>query len=250
MKNTVFRLLVFGSLLICLWVASPKSKSSQKTDQYLPVVITDEFQRKDGIVPANLRCGPAHLTAPNVVSQFQCALKNNTTTPITAANAIFTVTLDQSGTESRDEVSSVVDACLHDDFNEIGTRIGPGRETTVGLPGPVSYDDGTVKRIEIRIDYVEFEDGTEIGPDQMGSRIIKAMRSGAAKYREWLLSQYIKNGQSFSAIAPLIQNNDSLPAGLQFKDPNEQQGAISYRSRLRNLSQTRGTGEIEKHWKG
>ena len=220
MKKVVFRILILGSLLMCLWVASRNTESSQKGDQYLSVVITDQLPPADGIVPVYLRCGPAHLAAPNVLDDFKCALKNNTTTTITAANAIFTVILDQNGTESRDEVSSVVDARLNDDFNEIGTRITSGRETTVGIPGTLSYDDSIVKGVEIRIDYVEFEDGTEKGADRAGSHIIKAMRSGAVKYREWLRAQYVSNGKSFSAIVPLLKNNDSPPAGLHFNNSN------------------------------
>ena len=166
---------------------------------------------------------------------------------ITAANAIYSIVLEQNGSLSRNTVSSTVDALIHPDFSATSKLIGPGNESALGPPGPISYSGGAiVQSVEISIDFVEFENGATLGPDKEGSRIINAMRGGAAKYREWLKLRYIMGGRSAAAISSAVEIDQSLSSELQFADPNEEQGAIAYRSRLRKLVKTRGAGEAKK----
>ena len=100
--------------------------------------------------------------------------------------------------------------------------------------------------MEISIDFVEFENGTTLGPDKQGSSIIKAMRAGAGKYREWIKRQYKLAGGSVAAISPEVESDQSLPAELRFADPNEEQGARGYRIRLRRVLQNNGASDVKK----
>jgi hypothetical protein len=240
------KLLVLGGLSLCLWAVSARTKSQQE-DQFIPVVITDQLPAKDGVIPVYLYCGQARLSSPNRLEEFQCTLRNNTNQSITAANAIYSIVLDQNGSSIKDTVNSTVEALVHPDFRGTSKLIGPGEESAVGPPGPISYaNGGVVKGVEISIDYVEFENGTSLGSDKEGSRIIRAMRAGAEKYRKWFQLRYNLQGRSVASVASDLETDQSLPGDLQLADPNEEQGAIAYRRRLQKLLQTRGAGEIKK----
>lgn len=244
----LYKFFVLAGLSLCLWAVSTRTtRSTQQVDQFIPVVITEQLEARNGVIPVDIRCGQARLTAPNRLEEFQCTLKNNTNLNITAANAIYSVVLEQNGVLTKDTVSSTVEAAIHPDFRGTNRLIGPGDESALGPPGPISYTSGIiVKSVEIGIDYVEFENGTTLGSDNQGSHIIKAMRSGAAKYREWLKLRYKLGGRSVAAISSEVEGDQSLPSELRFADPNEEQGAIGYRSRLRKLFQTRGADDVKK----
>jgi len=243
----LYKFLVLAGLSLCLWAVSARPKSPQQVDQFIPVVITEQLEAKNGVIPVDIRCGQARLTAPNRLEEFQCALKNNTSLNITAANAIYSVVLEQNGVLTKDTTSRTVQAAIHPDFRGTNNLIGPGNESSLGPPGPITYTSGIiVKSVEIAMDFVEFENGTTLGRDNQGSHIIKAMRVGAAKYREWLKLRYMRGGRSVASISSEVEGDQSLPSELRFADPNEEQGAIGYRSLLRNLFQTRGAGDVKK----
>jgi hypothetical protein len=246
-NKLLYRILLLSGLLLCLWAVSTGRKNPQQTDTFIPVVVTEQLPAKDGIIPVDIRCGQARLTAPNRLEEFQCALKNNTSLNITAANAIYSVVIEQNGVVTKDTVSSTVQAAIHPDFRGTNKLIGPGDESSLGPPGPITYTSGIiVKSVEISMDFVEFENGTTLGRDNQGSRIIKAMRVGAARYREWLKLRYTRGDRSVASISSEVEGDQSLPSELQFADPNEQQGAVGYRSLLRNLFRTRGAGDVKR----
>jgi hypothetical protein len=244
----LYKFFVLAGLSLCLWAVSARTtKNTQTVDQFIPVVITEQLDPKNGVIPVDIRCGQARLTAPNRLEEFQCTLKNNTNVNIIAANAIYSVVLEQNGVLTKDTTSRTVQAAIHPDFRGTNRLIGPGDESSLGPPGPITYTSGiSVKSVEIAMDYVEFEDGTTLGSDNQGSHIIKAMRVGAAKYREWLKLRYMRGGRSVASISSEVEGDQSLPSELRFADPNEEQGAIGYRSLLRNLFRTRGAGDVKK----
>lgn len=243
----IYRLLVLVGLSLCLWAVSARTKSQQQVDQFIPVVITEQLEAKNGVVPVDIRCGQARLTAPNRLEEFQCSFKNNTNLNITAANAIYSIVLDQNGSVSRDTYSRTAETLVHPDFSATSKRIGPGDESDLGPPGPISYTSGViVKGVEISIDFVEFENGTTLGPDKQGSSIIKAMRAGAGKYREWIKRQYKLAGSSVAAISSDIESDQSLPGDLRFADPNEELGARGYQIRLRKLLHNGRASDVKK----
>ena len=92
MKNIItykllYKFFALAGLSLCLWAVSAGTKGQQQ-DQFIPVVITEQLEAKNGVIPVYVYCGQARLTAPNRLEEFQCTLKNNTNQNIMAANAI------------------------------------------------------------------------------------------------------------------------------------------------------------------
>ena len=231
---------------MCLW-AEPTHAITQAQDQFIPVVITDQLPARDGVIPVYLFCGQARLSKPNQLDEFHCAFKNHTNQNITAANIIYSIVIDRNGSTIKDSMNSTVTALVHPDFRATSKLIGPGEDCAVGPPGPISYTSGAViKGVEISIDYVEFEDGMSLGPDKEGSRIIKAMRTGARKYRTWLKLRYKDPGESVAAMASDLEREKPLPAELEFADASKQLGANEYRRRLQKIFQTKGASETRR----
>src|ERR1700687_928973 len=125
----LYKLFVLAALSFCLWAVSARTESPQQTDQFLPVVITEQLEPRNGVIPVEILWGMARLGARNQLDEFQCILKNNTARNITAANVIYSAVLDQNGSLTRDAVSSTVEALVHPDFRGTSKLIGPGDET-------------------------------------------------------------------------------------------------------------------------
>jgi len=241
----VYRILILAGLFLCLSAVSAGTTNSQQKDQFIPVVVTSQLYAKNGQIPADLRCEKARLSAPNKLEEFRCVLKNNTQANITAAHTLYTIAYEQDGSLFRDSFSSVAEAFVHKDFKGMGNLIGPGNETSFGPPGPISYENAVIKEIEIGIDYIEFEDGSFLGPNKEGSRVVAAMRAGAERYKQWLKAQ-IRDSANYLETLSSALKAESLPSGLRFTDANEEQGANAYRYRLRKLNQDRGPVEVKK----
>src|SRR5437016_13056732 len=111
----VYKLFALAGLSLCLWAVSARTKSQQE-DRFIPVVITDQLPATDGVIPVYLYCGQARLSAPNRLEEFQCTLKNHTDRNITAANAIYSIVIDQNGSSTRDTVNSTMQMLIHPDF--------------------------------------------------------------------------------------------------------------------------------------
>src|SRR6266487_2498578 len=144
----LYKFFVLVGLSLCLWAVSARTtKSTQQVDQFIPVKINEQLSAKDGVIPVEIRCGQARLTAPNRLEEFQCTLKNNTNAKITAANVIYSIVLEQNGSLTKDTVSSTVEALVHTDFKGTSKLIGPNDESAVGPPGPISYENSVIKGV-------------------------------------------------------------------------------------------------------
>lgn len=239
-----YRFLLLGGLSLCLWAVSARTKEAMQ-DTFVPVGITDQLPAKDGIIPVLISCGQARLSSPNQLEEFRCTLKNYTNLSITAANTPYSVVIEKDGSTTRHTTNSIVETSIHSDFKGENKKIGPGDEISIGPPGPVSYQSGEIiKSVEIRIDFIQFENGAQLGPDQEGSRIINAMRAGAKKYKSWLKQQYNVQGRSLTALASEIAADDSLPPALT--DQNEQVGAKEYRRKFQKLIGSRGAADVKR----
>jgi hypothetical protein len=141
-----------------------------------------------------------------------------------------------------------LDARIHPDFRKSHAHqlIPQGGERVVNRGEPVQHENASAKRIEAKIDYVEFEDDTASGPNMKGSNLIASIREGAAKYKGWLKQKYLESGKSIRAITPLLQDTSSLPAQLELNDPMLLLGAEAYQKKARDLYHHRGGAEIEK----
>lgn len=141
----------------------------------------------------------------------------------------------------------VTESFVHKDVRE-GRRlrpITPGQEEILELHDETSYENATIKSVEARIDYVEFEDKTTLGKNENGARIISLMREGAAKYKDWLVRQRTGNLKPMTGIVTLLQTGD-IPAELGLNTIYQTQGAKSYRRHMLRLYESRGLAELER----
>jgi len=93
---------------------------------------------------------------------------------------------------------------------------------------------------------VEFEDGTSMGPDVEGSKLIKDFRAGAVKYKSWLVKE-----SKQKSIDTLIQ---SAPSDEELQKPEiglnnitQKEGARRYGIALQKLYKQRGPMEVQKY---
>jgi hypothetical protein len=214
----------------------------QETDVELPVK-TEQLQAEGGIAPVVLSCGTAGVTASNRLNGFSCTLVNNTGKVIVAANLSYSIVYEQDGKESRDTRFHTLVTSIHPDFYDKAKSIPPGGTSVINSVS-LTYEDSKIKEVGIYIDYVEFEDGTGLGPNQNGSRFIKDFRDGASKYKKLLAEKYQE--KSIDAAIELLQSDNPLPES-EFKSSYQEQGASFYRRRLRKINETRGRAEVQKY---
>ncbi len=244
--NRIFtKLVVLGLLSFCLWAFSGKEAVSQQGGQPLPIIVK-QLEGTNDVIPVELRCAAASLALPDRLESFSCNLKNNTNKNIIAGNVAYSVILESGGKEVTDTRFHTFDTFVHRDLYEANKSIPPGGEHVVEPPGPTFYAASVIKAIRIEIDYIEFEDKTTLGSNERGAQIIADIREGAARYRDWLAQKYAENGRSAEAIVHLLQQDLPIP-DLGVKNQYQEQGERAYRTRLRHIRETRGTGEIDKY---
>lgn len=241
-----FRLTVLALMALSLWVLTRRGAEATYEERRVPVRVARQLDPSGAPLPVELRCGEARLTAPGQLAGFDCALRNNTGKGITAANAIYSITVEQDGQVSQESFNSFVETLGEPEFKGANEPIAPGEEVTVGSSGPTTYARAAIKDVEIRIDYVEFDDRSALGPDKNGSQIIGDFRAGARRFREWLTRKYKQDGGTADAILPLLEKDRALPAELEALAPGQAMGAGSYRNRLLSIYQKRGGAEVLK----
>jgi hypothetical protein len=238
------KLLVLGFLCVCLWAFSGRAIVIQQVTQNLPIIVK-QLEATDGVIPVELKCAPASLSAPDTLQNFSCVLKNNTGKSITAANVTYSILIWSNDKESRDTTSQIIDTLVDESVYEPDRAIGSGATFDVRAGGPTSYYGSTIQRMEMEIDYVEFEDGTTLGLNQKAAEAIAQIREGAAACRAWLIKAYGQSGKSVRAIAPLLEKEHLLPESL-LKGSYQRTGAETYRRRMLNLYKARGAAEVSK----
>lgn len=241
----VFRLVILAFLSVTLWIVYARPVRTQQDGRSIPITITGQPEAVNGIVPIEIKCGPAQFGAPNTLERFNCSLKNNSAQSVSAANVVYSVILDTSAGTTTQAYNRTLDALVHPDFKLSNKLVTPGEQADVGTPGPTSYPDGIIKEVSISLDYVEFEDGTVLGPDHEGSRLIGLTRQGAVKYKEWLREQYKQSGNAVQAIVPLLESSQTLPQEVNLTG-REEAGANAYRRDLLKLDKKLGRAELEK----
>lgn len=248
--KTLFRLCILSILTACLWLFSSKAyQNGTQFDEQITVTV-HQLQLENGARPVELKCESAHLNAPNSLQGFSCTLKNNTAKDITAANLTYSISLNTGGVAGKDTHSLTIETLVHPDFKELNHPLTPGEEQTIASIGKASYENSIINGVEVGIDYVEFKDGTAIGPNFIGSKIIADMREGARKYKIWITQKYIHQGKSKSVIASLLQADQPLAnpsEELIFKNSDEENGARAYRTRLRKIHKSQGEDAVDKY---
>lgn len=254
----LLRLCILFTFVTCLWLFSNKAISSKiikaqdgaKFEKQLSIT-TAQLQPDNGVIPIELKCEAAELSAPNTLEKLICSIKNNTSKYVTAGALYTSITVEQK--EKVFSVSSydTFDTFLHPDFREDhpNNLIPPGGDYRIDEL-PSSFEDSIVIReIAVRVDYVEFADNTILGPNRGGARIIAESREGAAKYKKWLARKYVESKESMKEIVPLLDRDQPLPEELEIKTSNQEHGAIMYRNFARRTYETKGAAGLSKHLK-
>lgn len=252
--KTHLRLYILCALIAFLWLFSGNANStiskSQDTQQFEKSlrVVTDQLQPDNGVIPVELRCEEAELSAPNALEKLSCVIKNNTNKYIAAATINISFHTEKEGKQSLDSSYLTIETFGHPDFREEhrDNLIPPSGERPF-QDLPTSYDNALIKGVTVRIDYIEFADSnTRLGPNRAGSRIIANIREGAEKYKNWLVKKYNESGKSIDSITPLLEVNQPLPAELGIQNGDQQQGVIFYRNYARKTFKTKGAKGLSK----
>jgi hypothetical protein len=210
----------------------------------VPITV-EQFVVDGNIIPVELRCEKAELSAPNRLETFTCRLRNNTRKNIVAANVTYSVVLEENGVKSVDTRSHTLDTSIHPDFYEPSKSIAPQGERIITPPGPSTYEGSVVTGVEVKVDYVEFDDKAKLGDNLKAEQIIDEVREGAARYKAWLVMKYIAHGKLIESITPALMQDEPLPK--EFKDTRLDQGASAYRARLRRVYETHGAAALTRY---
>jgi hypothetical protein len=242
--------LAVGATVACIvTLAARGNQNAEPFDKQLPVAVK-QLTQAGSLLPVELRCGVARLTAPGTLESLPCMAINNSGKNIISLAASYTVVTERSGGgESLNTNLISVDSLLHPDIQSArGLKpVRPGAMHPLNPPGPVTYEGETITRIEFSIDYVEFEDNSSLGPDKHGSRAIKAVREGAARYKSWLVKMYHLNKHDTTRLTKALEES-ALPAGLQLgEDGDLNEGAQVYRRFMLRLLHDRGATEFKKY---
>lgn len=248
-KTAVIAVLLFLFVAV-IGTGAFKPRGNQIKDQardlQLPVIVYEQLQPENGIIPIEVRCGMAHLTAPDTLANFSCILKNRTNKNILAATIVYSVVFQSEGIESADRRLHTLETFFHPDLYAPDKSIQPQAERIIQPPGPTFYANSIIKRVEITVDYVEFEDTTTIGHNEKGSQVIASIREGATKYKRWLVQKYIKDGRRVESIISLLQNNQPLVEALGDENLFQEQGAKAYRKYLHDMHNKQGASQVER----
>jgi hypothetical protein len=256
----LFRLCILSVLVMCLGFFSHNARSgnidpqdASKFEKQITVT-TNQLPPDEGIIPIELKCEEAELSTPNALEKLSCSIKNNTNKFMTAGAVGISIIIEAERKISQDSSLLSFDTNVHPDLHAMpGRNAIPPRGTYPVKALPTSFPDGIIKSVVMQIDYIEFADKTTLGPDQAGSRVINNMREGAAKYKEWLVKKYNRNGKSVDALVPLLEADQPLleadqplPEELELRTTEQQEGATLYRNHSRNTYKDKGAEGLKK----
>ncbi len=231
-----------------------KSQELRPTERPLPirkppVAVIRQLGSERLVAPVELLRPTARLSAENQLEEYSCLVKNNTEKAVVAFSLAWNIVTEVAGKESSVSELQVNDSFIHPDVQE-GNKSGaiaPGAES-LAEAGPTYFEsNASVKRLGVSIDYVEFEDGTSLGPNLNGasSQQIAMVREGASRYKEWLGQMYVKTGRSTQVVLQQLQS-ESIPDDLNLSNPEMKQGVYTYRMRMLKLYNTKGLMAIQK----
>lgn len=250
--TNVVALLILACSIVILTPASKlgtRQKETQAGATQIPIS-AKQLPAEKGVIPVELKCGAAELSAPDTLEKISCSIKNNTNKSISAATVNITVMVEAGGKLSADSSYLTFETFLHPDFREGRSEnlIAPGEESPV-RDLPATYYNSIIKGVGIQVDYVEFADKTTLGPNQAGARIVADIREGAAKYKNWLIKEYNRGKRSIDTIAPLLEKSQTLPQELGIETGEQQQGALMYRNFALKIYKVKGAGGLNKFFR-
>jgi len=238
-----------GATIFGFTALTASKPTARQTDASLLAPVVKPLRLTNGAVVVDLRCGEVLLLTSSRLEKFSCTLTNNTEKPILAANIEYSIIVESGGKNVTETRFHTLDTYIDPDLYDPNKAIQPGAERNIEPPGPMYFDNSVVKGIEVRIEYVEFDDKTTAGDSKKGAEVIADIRAGAAKYKRWLVQKYSEHGRSAEALIPLLQQNLPMPNELNIKKQNEELGARAYRTRLSVIAETKGASEITQYFK-
>lgn len=243
--NPVLAMVVAGAAL------SWRSNSSvQQPEQRNIKVVVEQLPAQDDVIPVEIIQGTAISSAPNVLDDVTYFVKNNSGKAISAIAVTKRILFREDGKLDAFTRCSIVDFLFHPDFPS--KPLASGAQVHMDGPGPTSLEDGTViVSVTLKIDYVQYVDGSRYGAGSEGERTVLSQREGAKKYKNLLRENYAKAGKSLVTIVPLIVpllEQDTKLDQLKLTQ-SESVGADRYRLYLLKTFRTKGGAELERYIK-
>lgn len=240
--NPVLVLIVVGAA--ATWRGSAREPQAER--QTVKVVVT-QLPAQDNVIPVEIVQAMAKSSAPNVLDDVTYFIRNNSAKAISAVAVTKRVLYREGGKLVANTGCSTVDFVFHPDFAD-SKPLAPGAQVTMEAAGPTTFEDGTVVvSVTLKIDYVQYVDGSSYGAGSEGERTVLSQREGAKKYKNFLRENYAKAGKSLVTIVPLLEQDTKLDqlklTGL------ESEGAARYRLYLLKTFRTKGAAEIERYIK-
>jgi hypothetical protein len=209
-------------------------------------VVINNAPAKDGVTPLEIIQPAVVSTARNKLDDFSYILRNNSDKAVKAVAVVETINYEDGGKTYADSFYSTMDTAFHKDF--AAKPLLPGNQMTIGSPGPSSFNEGVViKEITLSLAYALYDDQTAYGEGGKGERLIKEVREGAQRYKNWLAEQYSRAGNSLATILSTIQAS-GIPEALKL-DSDQTMGAERYRLSLLRTFRTKGAADVESHLK-
>lgn len=194
-------------------------------------------------IPVELRCEEVELLALNELEKLPCEAVNNTAKDITALVVTYVIEIRENEKDMSQSGAITTEALLHPDFYKLRKDhfIHPNEVTPIELLPTTFPADYAIRGIKIKIDYVEFEDGSAIGKVGYGYGVVNQIRQGVAIYRNWLRERLKESKKSETAFAELLQNKQNISkenlGDLTFK---QIEGAKVFQKFIREIYSVKG----------
>jgi hypothetical protein len=241
-KFAVITFLFIGLISVGIYAAA--RASGFRVQPKPPVATGRQLAAENGIIPVELQDLSLELVSPHTIKETHLNYVNHTRKSITALGFTFEIhILDAGGVERIIPDTLVSDPILTADLHQ-GKPIGPGEKREV-----LNLDADFPQNIRITgevvsIDYVEFDDGTSLGPNKHTLATINANREGAARYKQWIRSEYQKHDRNVLAIVPLLDDR-TVPASLGLTG-TANGGANMWRLHLKQHYEAHGKEGLEE----
>ncbi len=245
--NPILVMIVVGGALT--WRYKPNPTGAQQPERLggTVKVVLKQLPVQDDVIPVEIIVPVATSSAPNVLDDVTYFVKNNCCKAISAVAVTKRVLYREDGKLVANTGCSTVDFLFHPDF--AGSKpLASGDQVPMEASGPTSFEDGTVLvSVTLKIDYVQYADGSSYGAGSEGERTVLSQREGAKKYKNFLRENYIKAGKSLVTVVPLLDQDTKLD---QLKlTGSESEGAARYRLYLLKTFRTKGGAELERYFK-
>ena len=245
--NSILVMIVAGGALTWFYLPSNPTGAQQpeRVDGTVKVVLK-QLPVQDDVIPVEIIQPVATSSAPNLLDDVTYFLKNNSGKAISAVAVTKRILFREDGKLDAFTRCSIVDFLFHPDFPS--KPLASGAQVRMDGPGPTSLEDGTViVSVTLKIDYVQYVDGSRYGAGSEGERTVLSQREGAKKYKDLLRENYAKAGKSLVTIVTLLEQDTKLD---QLKlTQSESVGADRYRLYLLKTFRTKGGAELERYIK-